>query len=86
MFAQLHQVPTPDLSVETLNALSAIMLAQGQESIWNKTEQGQLACEQAFFCTVLSMHGGWGWGLSELSHRMISPEELAHRLMIIMYM
>lgn len=49
MFAQLHQVPTPDLSVETLNALSAIMLAQGQESIWNKTEQGQLACEQAFF-------------------------------------
>ena len=47
MFAQLHQVPTPDLSVETLNALSAIMLAQGQESIWNKTEQGQLACEQA---------------------------------------
>lgn len=49
MFAQLHQVPTPDLSVETLNALSAIMLAQGQESIWNKTEQGQLACEQALF-------------------------------------
>ena len=49
MFAQLHQVPTPDLSVETLNALSAIMLAQGQESIWNKTEQGQLVCEQALF-------------------------------------
>ena len=49
MFAQLHQVPTPDLSVETLNALSAIMLAQGQESIWNKTEQGQLACKQALF-------------------------------------
>ena len=40
MFAQLHQVPTPDLSVEMLSALSAIMLAQGQESIWNKTEQG----------------------------------------------
>ena len=49
MFAQLHQVPTPDLSVETLNALSAIMLAQGQESIWNKTEQGQFACKQALF-------------------------------------
>ena len=28
MFAQLHQVPTPDLSVETLNALSAIMLGK----------------------------------------------------------
>ena len=42
MFAQLHQVPTPDLSVEMLSALSAIMLAQGQESIWNKTEQGDL--------------------------------------------
>ena len=58
MFAQLHQVPTPDLSVEMLNALSAIMLAQGQESIWNKTEQGQLASEHALFqlfslCMVL---------------------------------
>ncbi|XP_073236659.1 programmed cell death 6-interacting protein-like [Porites lutea] len=42
VFAQLHQVPTPDLSVETLNALSAIMLAQGQESIWNKTEQDKM--------------------------------------------
>jgi len=40
VFPQLHQVPTPDLSVEMLTALSAIMLAQGQESIWNKTEQG----------------------------------------------
>ena len=40
MFSKLHQVPTPDLSVEMLSALSAIMLAQGQESIWNKTEQG----------------------------------------------
>lgn len=42
MFARLHVVPTPDLSVEMLTALSAIMLAQGQESIWNKTEQGYL--------------------------------------------
>jgi len=40
VFSKLHQVPTPDLSVEMLSALSAIMLAQGQESIWNKTEQG----------------------------------------------
>ena len=40
VFPLLHQVPTPDLSVEMLTALSAIMLAQGQESIWNKTEQG----------------------------------------------
>lgn len=79
MFAQLHQVPTPDLSVETLNALSAIMLAQGQESIWNKTEQGQLACEQALF--NCSLYAWWlGVGSSELSHQMISPEELARRL------
>lgn len=42
VFAQLHQVPTPDLSVEMLSALSAIMLAQGQESIWNKTEQDKM--------------------------------------------
>ena len=40
MFPQLHQVPTPDLSVEMLTVCAAIMLAQGQESIWNKTEQG----------------------------------------------
>ena len=40
VFPQLHQVPTPDLSVEMLTVLAAIMLAQGQESIWNKTEQG----------------------------------------------
>ena len=42
VFPLLHQVPTPDLSVEMLTALSAIMLAQGQESIWNKTEQGTI--------------------------------------------
>ena len=42
MFAQLHLVPTPDLSVEMLSTLSAVMLAQGQESIWNKTEQGDV--------------------------------------------
>ncbi|KAJ7384190.1 Rhophilin, Rho GTPase binding protein [Desmophyllum pertusum] len=42
VFPQLHQVPTPDLSVEMLVALSAIMLAQGQESIWNKTEQDKM--------------------------------------------
>ena len=45
VFPLLHQVPTPDLSVEMLTALSAIMLAQGQESIWNKTEQGTYICK-----------------------------------------
>ena len=80
MFAQLHQVPTPDLSVETLNALSAIMLAQGQESIWNKTEQGQLGLVSKLFFNC-SLYAWWlGVGSSELSHQMISPEELACRL------
>ena len=40
VFAELHHVPTPDLSVESLSALSSIMLAQGQEAIWLKTEKG----------------------------------------------
>ena len=42
VFPELHQVPTPDLSIEMLNALSSVMLAQGQESIWHKTENGML--------------------------------------------
>ena len=42
MFPQLNQVPTPDLSVEMLTFCGAVMLAQGQESIWNKTEQGNV--------------------------------------------
>lgn len=49
MFSKLHQVPTPDLSVEMLSALSAIMLAQGQESIWNKTEQGAMTATNLVF-------------------------------------
>jgi hypothetical protein len=40
VFPQLHQVPTPDMAIEMLNALSSVMLAQGQESIWHKTEKG----------------------------------------------
>ncbi|KXJ05841.1 Programmed cell death 6-interacting protein, partial [Exaiptasia diaphana] len=42
VFPQLHQVPTPDLSLEMLNALSSVMLAQGQESIWHKTENDKM--------------------------------------------
>ncbi|XP_032218255.2 programmed cell death 6-interacting protein [Nematostella vectensis] len=42
VYAQLHQVPTPDMSVEMLNALGSIMLAQGQESIWFKTEHDKM--------------------------------------------
>ena len=40
VFPQLHQVPTPDMAIEMLNALSSVMLAQGQEAIWHKTEKG----------------------------------------------
>ena len=40
VYAQLHQVPTPDMAVETLNALYTTMLARGQDCIWRKTEQG----------------------------------------------
>lgn len=42
VFPELHQVPTPDLSVEMLTFCGAVMLAQGQESIWNKTEQDKM--------------------------------------------
>ncbi|RMX52510.1 hypothetical protein pdam_00015525 [Pocillopora damicornis] len=42
VFPQLNQVPTPDLSVEMLTFCGAVMLAQGQESIWNKTEQDKM--------------------------------------------
>ena len=40
VFSVLHQVPTADLSIESLSALMAIMLAQAQEAFCLKAIQG----------------------------------------------
>jgi hypothetical protein len=40
IFSVLHQIPTSDLSLESLAALIAIMLAQAQEAFCLKAIQG----------------------------------------------
>ena len=74
VFAQLHQVPTPDLSVEMLSALSAIVLAQGQESIWNKTEQGAFNYMILFLvrilCVILMS--------TRIVNRILAPFKILH--------
>lgn len=40
VFSLLHQIPTVDLSLESLSALMAIMLAQAQEAFCLKVIQG----------------------------------------------
>lgn len=40
IFSVLHQIPTADLSTESLSALMAIMLAQAQEAFCLKAIQG----------------------------------------------
>ena len=42
IFSVLHQIPTADLSLESLSALIAIMLAQAQEAFCLKAIQGMI--------------------------------------------
>ena len=42
IFSVLHQIPTSDLSLESLTALIAITLAQAQEAFCLKAIQGTI--------------------------------------------
>lgn len=44
----IHQEPTPDLNIDTLNALSALMIAQAQEIFVKKAVLGT-KCTQTYF-------------------------------------
>lgn len=41
VLSHVQQEPTPDLSPDTLNALSALMVAQAQEAIYRKAAAGK---------------------------------------------
>ncbi|XP_041371730.1 programmed cell death 6-interacting protein-like isoform X2 [Gigantopelta aegis] len=57
VMSHIQQDPTPDLSPDTLNALSALMLAQAQESIYKKCASDRMkesmVAKVAFQCSEL---------------------------------
>lgn len=52
VLSHVQQEPTPDLSPDTLNALSALMVAQAQEAIYRKAAAGK-GIRQCHKCSIL---------------------------------
>lgn len=42
VLSHIQQDPTPDMNPDTLNALSALMVAQAQETIYRKCASGEI--------------------------------------------
>lgn len=51
VLSHVQQEPTPDLSPDTLNALSALMVAQAQEAIYRKAAAG-IGIRQCHKCLI----------------------------------